>query len=241
MKAIRRGPTAIVVAGLAGAAVVYALVSGSRPLYESQAVLVAPSPALLEQFDHAVAPKPGRPGIGDAALRSRHLGDVRSIAESVRRGLSLRKDGGALDISIDSSAGHAVVAARHHSPAISRDLAKGVADGIVGRRAALLSTRLAEARVELPLATTLATRSQSAAARARERVVRERIASLAQLRAGGSTGLSTLRGAAIPREPVAPRVLRDVIFAALLAMFAAITLRALSRAWASVPRRRTAL
>lgn len=241
MTAIGRGQIAIVLAGLAAASVVYALVAGARPLYESQAVLYAPSPALLDQFDRLVVPEPGLPGAVDAALRARDLGDVGSIAGDVRLRLGLRADSGTLDISIDSSAGQAAVIARHRSAATSQDLAKGVADGIMTRRADLLSTRLAEARAEQQLATAIASQARSAQARSRVRAIRDRIAGLTELRAGGSTGLITLRAAATPREPVAPRVLRDVIFAALLGALAAISLRRLSRARPVVLRGRTAL
>lgn len=230
MKALRRGRITVALAGVAAAAIVFALVVGSRPLYEAQAGLSAPAPGLLEQFDRLTAldVQPARGTDSEATLGSRDLGDVGAVVEAVRRRLGLHADSGTLDVSIDSQRREVSIAARHSSPATSKQLANGVVDGIISQRSRLLSGRLAEARTELVLVATLARRSRPLVARAR--TLGDRITGLVQLRATEGAGLSTLRRAKTPTEPVAPRPVRDVIFGALLGMLSALSVRALFQA-----------
>ena len=207
----------------------FALVDGSRPLYETKAVLIAPSPPLLDRYDSltALGTQPAPEPI-DPALNRHDLGDVAAVAATVRRRLKLRNDRGTLDVSIDVYAGNQVtIVARHASAQKSRRLADGVAAGILAQRTELVATRLGAARTELGLVRTLAVRSPSAASRAR--LLRDRIAGLVQLRATPGAGIDLLQRAAIPTRPVAPRVARDVVFAALLGMLVAVSLRALTR------------
>jgi hypothetical protein len=228
LKAAGRRWIVIAVAGLAGAGVADALVGTTRPLYEAEAVLVAPSAGLLDRYDRLVALGPAVTHVrGSDTIGGRDLGDVAAVAIAVRRRLGLAADGGTLDVSVDSNTGEASVVARHTSPRISERLANGVADGVISQRAAVLSDRLAYARALRPLLASLATRSVPAARRAA--VVRDRISGLVQLRASAGTGWTTLRRASIPAKPVAPRVARDVVLAALLAALGAYSVGALRR------------
>lgn len=228
MNAFRRVWITVLLAGLAAGAIVYALVSGSRPLYEATAVLSAPSPALLEQFDRltALEAEADRRVEDGARLGSRDLGDLDAVAEAVRRRLGLHSSG-TLDVSIDSQENEVSIAARHFSPATSKQLANGVADGIISQRSRLLAVRLIGARAELVLLTSLANRSRHMSGRAR--TLRDRIVGLNQLRATEGGGLSPLRRAETPTEPVSPRPVRDVIFGALLGMLSALSVRAAYR------------
>lgn len=228
MRGGNRQSITVAFGGLAGGILVYLLVAGSQPLYESESVLYTPSLALLAEFDRVTAPQLNATRrVETPTLDRRDLGDVGAIADAVRRRLGSRADSGTIEVAVDSLAREVSITTRHHVPSVSRDLVNGVAQGIITRRYELLSKRLGDARASLALLTVLG--APSRAAQARVHALHDRISGLVQLRSSGGGGLSALRRADTPTEPVSPRKVRDAIVGALVAMLVAVTVQSLDR------------
>lgn len=223
-----RGPVPVVLAGVLLAAVVYALVAGSRPVYESQAVVAATSPALLIEYDRIIHAATEPVAAEDRKLTAGDLGNVGGAVEQARVALGSRGRGSDVEIEIDAEEGEASIVGRAHDARSSRALADGVAAAIVTERTLTTFLRLESATQELRLVAALARPSPEL--RPRVAALRRQIRALNALARTPSGGLEVLRQAQTPREPVGPRVGRDVLLAAVFGMLGAVTVRALWRA-----------
>lgn len=236
-RSLARGAAPIVLSGSLCGLVVYALVAGSPPLYESEAIVSAAPPPLLEQYDRVVAQRSiprGRPIGSDDTLTS-DLGDVRALVATVREHRNPRAAGSEVDLRIDAAAGEIAVVARSHDRHTTRLIANDIAAGIRGVRDIAISRQHTSVQAELRLVAMLARRVPRL--RSRADALRARLAALDQLRQTPGGGLTVLRPARIPTEPVAPRVTRDVILATVAGMLAWVTLSRLRTAACSRRRR----
>lgn len=221
-----RHAAAVGVPGLLFGALVYGLVAGAEPLYESEGVLSVASPALLEQYDRLTEADSTIDRRRDGLERA-DMGDLQEAAASARKGLGFRRSRASIQVEVDPDAREARVIARGREPGDTRRLANEVMDRIVAQRDELVSRRLASARAELPLAAALARRSVQRRRHADR--LRARIAALKQLRTSPGGGITALRLAPMPTKPVAPRIARDVIVAGLLGLLASVSVRELKR------------
>ena len=236
-RAARSAPAATVLAGALVGIAVYALVAGAPPLYETEAVLSVPAPALLEQYDRLTSSKepPGRAASRRERLERADLGDVGTVVARVRAALGRPAAGSEVAVRIDDVAGEAAVVVRARSAQAARRIADEIAAGIVHARDAATARQRASGRAELRLVAALADRDDRL--RSRADALRAQVAALAQLQRAPGGGLSVLRPAPTPTQPVAPRVTRDVILATIAGMLGWITLTRL-RGAASARRRR---
>jgi hypothetical protein len=212
--------------GVACAAGAYALVAGSPPLYETQAVLSAPAPALLAQYSRVISAgagsAPNPPGLDLA-----DLGDVAGEVDRVRGALGAAAARTIVSVDTDAKRGEVSVTARDRRPRVARLVADAVAQAIVGQRDSATAQRLSSAREQLKLVDGLA--ADSPQLRPRALPLRRQIVALDQLRRVPGGGMSLLRAAATPTRPVGPRATRDAVLAAVVGMLLAVTLRALWR------------
>ena len=221
-----RAAIPVVIAGVACAAGAYALVAGSPPLYESQAVVSAPAPALLAKYSSVISAgagsAPNPPGLDLA-----DLGDVAGVVDRARGALGVAAARTVVSVDTDAKRGEVSVTTRDPRPRVARLVADAVAGAIVGQRDSAMAQRLAGAREQLKLVEGLA--ADSPRLRPRAVLLRRQIVVLDQLRRVPGGGLTLLRPAATPRRPVGPRGTRDALLAAVVGMLLAVTLRALWR------------
>ena len=238
LRAATRRHTGTLVAGALLGLAVYALVAGAPRLYETEAVLSAPAPDLLEQYAQMMSnDDPSQPRVAsrDGELDRTDLGDVAGIAARARSGLGRLPSTSEVALRIDDVAGEAAVIVRARDPRAARLMAGEIAAGIIDTRNAAMAKQHASVRAELRLIATLADRDGRL--RSRADALRAHLAVLAQLRRSPGSGVSILRAAPTPTEPVSPRVTRDVTLAAVTGMLGWVTLTRL-RAGASTRRRR---
>jgi hypothetical protein len=222
----------IVLAGVLLAGLVYGYVGGSRPVYEAEAVVSAESPALLAEWDRVIRPEVPTVPAEDRRLGPGDLGNLAGAISSARGSLEPRWRDSRVEIAIDAEEGEASIIARAADARASRTLANTVAASIVTDRTLTTFLRLESATQELLLIAGLA--RTAPALRPRVAALRREIKALNQLVRTPSGGLGVLRRAQTPREPVGPRVGRDVILAGVFGMLAAVSARGL---WRTAPPR----
>lgn len=222
-----RSAAPIVLAGGLSGLVTYILVSGARPLYETEAVIFAPAPALLEQYDRLISGAPAR-NRRDAAVELSDLGNVDEMASRAIARHGSTAAGSDIELRPDPSTGEVAVVVRGPSRRTSRQLANEIASDIVSTRDAATAAQSASARAELRLIGAFA--DDEPRLRPREDALRRRAAALDGLRRAPGGGLTVLRRARTPTQPVGPRVARDVVLAIVVGILAALTLRSLWRA-----------
>lgn len=225
-----RGAVAIVLAGAFLGLAVLGLVAGSPRMYEAETILSAPAPALLVQHDRLVSRTDAiGEGVadGDDSLDRADLGDVGAIAAQALERSGTRVAGTAVALRIDDVVNEAAVVVRARHPDRARRIADDIAAGIVRAREAATSNRQASVRAELWLVSRLASRDHRL--RSRAAALRTNLAALAQLRRISGSGLTVLRPARTPTEPVSPRMTRDVILATVLGMVGWVTLTRLRK------------
>ena len=217
------GPT--VLSGAVMGLLVYALVAGAPPLYQSEATIAAAAPALLEQY-HRITTS-GTTGAANATgadhrIGPDDLGDVRDLVDRVRAHRGSRAASSEIGLRIDDAAGEVRVIARGHHRQTTRLMANDIAAGIVGGRDVTTAKQHESVEAELRLVAMLARTSPRM--RSRANALRTRLAALDQLRQTPGGGLTVLRQARTPTEPIAPRVMRDVVLAVVAGMLGWVTL-----------------
>jgi hypothetical protein len=217
---------------------VFALVAGSPEVYETEAILSVPAPALLAELDRLTSSTDAsgdRGASADERLDRADLGDVGAIAARVRDRRGLRPADSEVALRIDDLVDEAAVIVRARNAQTARRMADDIAAGIVRSRETAINSQRVSVLAESRLLSALANRDRRLRARANE--LRTRRAALAQLRQTPGGGITLLRPARTPSEPVAPRIARDVIVAIALGMLGWTTFASLRRT-ASIRRRR---
>lgn len=224
----RNGAWTVALAGALTAIAAYALLAGARPLYETAAVLSAPSPALLDEYAGAVSATdgPGAPARRPGLDRT-NLGDVSAALKRLRAGLGDVAARSEVTIDVDDEAGEISVIARDQRPRTGSLVANGLAALIVEQRTAAANESFANARAQAVLLAVLARRTP----RLRQRIgrLRTRVAILDQLRRVPGGGLIVLRRATTPTQAVGPHVGRDVLLGGVFGMLVFVSLRSLRR------------